>query len=373
VRGPDVPAGWTPPGPAAVLSGSARRGPAPPGSAAPAGGTGRRWLPVIGTAVLDLVLPEDCAACGGSGGPLCRLCAAALPTAGALARAAGALPGLPPVIAAGPYDGALRAVLLAHKDGSTGLVRALGPVIAGAVLAGAGLRGAGLTGAGLTGAWLTGAGLGDSVPPGAGLVAPASDDRTSARAAGAARPAVLLVPVPSSSRAVRERGHDHALRLARRAAAELRRRGCRARALAALRQSRGVDDQGALTAEARAVNLTGAVSVRRRALRELAAVRRAGVPVVLVDDVCASGATLAECGRALSAAGYEAVLAAVAAATVLRSPTAGVALVPARPGVLPTSPAAVVAPRPGPGPARPGRLARPPRSRAPLPTRGPED
>jgi predicted amidophosphoribosyltransferase len=314
---PEAPSGWTPGGPAAVPVSSARRArPAPPGGAVGSGGTRRRWLPAAYAAVLDLVLPEDCAACGGSGGPLCRPCAPALPTAGALARPGGALPGLPPVVAAGPYDGVLRALLLAHKDGSTGLVRPLGRVLAGAVLAGMALKGAEFTGGELTGDGLASAGL-----PSAGLTAAAD-----------ARPAVLLVPVPSSSRAVRERGHDHALRLARSGAGQLRRRGVRAGALAALRQSRGVGDQGALTAEGRAVNLTGAVSVRRRALRELSAARRAGVPVVLVDDVCASGATLAECARALASAGHEPALAAVPAATVLRSRRAGVGLVPRGPG-----------------------------------------
>lgn len=358
MRVPEVPSGWTPPRPAAEPADPVPRGARSSAAPVPACAPARRWLAAAAAAVFDLVLPEDCAACGGGGGPLCRSCATALPTAGALARPGGSLPGLPPVVAAGAYDGALRAVLLAHKDGATGLVRPLGPVLAGAVLAGAGL-----TRAGLTGARLTGAG------PGPALAEPASHARKPAGAAAGARGGVLLVPVPSSSRAVRERGHDHALRLAHSTAAQLRRRGVRARALAALRQARGVHDQGALTAEARAVNLSGAVSVRRGALRALTDARGAGVPVVLVDDVCASGATLAECARVLASSGHEPAWAAVAAATVLRSTRAGADLVPAgRWAGLACGPAVA-----GPGPGRGGPRAPPPLSRAPLPTGGPED
>ncbi|MDP9407900.1 MAG: hypothetical protein M3P95_08545, partial [Actinomycetota bacterium] len=83
-------------------------------------------------------------------------------------------------------------------------------------------------------------------------------------------------------------------------------------------------------------NLRGAVGVCRRG--RLRAAQNAGAEVVLVDDVCASGATLAECAQALGRAGVPPRAAAVAAATVLRSApahrgTAGapsVRVVPAR-------------------------------------------
>ena len=115
---------------------------------------------------------------------------------------------------------------------------------------------------------------------------------------------VVLCPVPSSPAAVRARGHDHAMRLAREAARDL---GVEARRL--LAPARAVADQAGLTTRQRAANLAGAL--RATGLPDL--------PVVVVDDVMTTGATLVEAARALAAGGHPVVGAAVVAATRRRA------------------------------------------------------
>lgn len=80
--------------------------------------------------------------------------------------------------------------------------------------------------------------------------------------------------------------------------------------VAALRHVRRVADQAGLDARGRAANLAGALAVRREAQPRLE-----GRPVVLVDDVLTTGATLAEAARALSSAGVSVCAGAVLAAT----------------------------------------------------------
>ncbi|WP_279628506.1 ComF family protein, partial [Streptomyces swartbergensis] len=109
---------------------------------------------------------------------------------------------------------------------------------------------------------------------------------------------VLLVPVPSGQRAVRARGHDPARRIALAAAGELRRSGVPARVLGVLRQRRAVADQSELNSRQRLDNLAGALAVVPGGARLLS-----GGPVVLVDDVMTTGASLAEAARAVRAAG----------------------------------------------------------------------
>ncbi len=123
---------------------------------------------------------------------------------------------------------------------------------------------------------------------------------------------VLLVPVPSSRAAVRERGQDHARRLAAAAARALRSDGRAARALPLLAPARRTADQSGLSSAERAANLAGALRVRGRPPPG---------PVVLVDDVVTTGATLVEAARALRAAGVPVTGAAVVAATARRTPS----------------------------------------------------
>jgi predicted amidophosphoribosyltransferase len=223
--------------------------------------------------LLDLLLPRTCAGCATPGSGLCVSCRALLagPALG-LVRPRPCPPGLPPVAAVLPYEGVAQRLLLAHKErGRLQLTRPLGQALATAVR----VHGAG---------------------------------------------PVLLCPVPSSPRAVRARGHDHALRLARAAAAGLRAGGVPARAARLLVPARAVADQAGLTSAQRAANLAGAL-------------RATGVPgarVVIVDDVVTTGATLVEAARALAAQGHPVAGAAVVAATSRRpaSPGRGSPLLP---------------------------------------------
>lgn len=155
--------------------------------------------------------------------------------------------GLPVVHAAAPYEDAVRATLIAHKErGALALAGPLGTALAGAV-----------------------------------------------RAGGGDGP-VLVVPVPSARRAVRARGHDPARRIALAAAGELRRTGTSARVAGVLRQRRAVADQSGLDSRQRLGNLAGALEVAAGGARLLG-----GGVVVLVDDLTTTGASLAEAARAV--------------------------------------------------------------------------
>ncbi|MFC8011653.1 ComF family protein [Streptomyces cinereoruber] len=219
--------------------------------------------------IAGLVLPVACGGCGRPWTELCPECAAALTGTGPRrVRPAPEPAGLPAVHAAAPYTGAVREVLLAHKErGALGLAGPLGDALAGAVEAAA-----------------------EAV-------------------AGAGGGPLLLVPVPSSRRSVRARGHDPTRRIALAAAARLRRAGRDARVAPVLRQRRYVADQAGLGARGRLANLSGALEVVPGGARLLAAARAGGAAetgnpagtVVLVDDLMTTGASLAEAARALGA------------------------------------------------------------------------
>lgn len=217
-------------------------------------------------ALLDLLLPTPCVGCGGEGA-WCPVCREVLRTATArplgVSRPVPTPAGFPRAAAAAPYAGPVRGALLAHKErGRLSLGPELGEALAAAVRC--------------------------LEPPGP----------------------VLLVPVPSSRRAVRARGHDHALRLAAFAARSLAQQGIPARATRVLELGRAVDDSARLGAGARTANLTGAMRVRPgRAAQGL---------VVLVDDLVTTGASLTEAARALAVAGAPVHGAATVAATARR-------------------------------------------------------
>ncbi len=170
--------------------------------------------------------------------------------------------GLAPVLAAGSYEGALKAMVNAHKERQRlALAAPLGRVLAGAVAA----------------------------------LAPTG--------------AVILVPVPSARPVVRRRGHDPLLRLSREAAAWLRRQGRQVSVARLLQTVHQPADQAGLGTQARHANLSGAMRARAPA--------RAG-PVVVVDDVVTTGATVREAQRALEVAGVTVAGIAVVAATQRR-------------------------------------------------------
>ncbi|MFG2722651.1 ComF family protein [Streptomyces sp. NPDC048416] len=201
-----------------------------------------------------LVLPTACGGCGRQRTALCERCRAALLDARVRrVRPAPEPVGLPVVYAAARYEDAVRAVLLGHKErGALGLAGVLGQALAGAVRAVAGPCG---------------------------------------------QEPLLLVPVPSSRRAVRARGHDATRRMALAAAGELRRAGRDARVVTVLHQRRAVADQAGLSAPQRLANLSGALMVAGGGARLLT-----GGRVVLVDDLMTTGASLVEAARAVRAA-----------------------------------------------------------------------
>ncbi|MEU9290466.1 ComF family protein [Streptomyces sp. NPDC048275] len=259
----------------------------------------------------DLVLPAECGGCGRLRTVLCPECRAAL--SGAAPRRVRPDPepsGLPVVHAAAPYEDEVRAALLAHKErGALTLAAPLGAALAGAVRAGLGqvclpaAEGWSMAQDGLLrrrngplrsegGRPATGGG--QSWCPGGRP----SGSRSGAGVDGVGRGPVLLVPVPSSRRAVRARGHDPARRIALAAAGELRRTGTSARVLAVLRQRRAVADQSGLNARQRLDNLASALEVAAGGARLLAG----GGRVVLVDDLMTTGASLTEASRAVRVA-----------------------------------------------------------------------
>lgn len=99
----------------------------------------------------------------------------------------------------------------------------------------------------------------------------------------------LVVPVPSTSAAVRRRGYDHGRALAARVAARWSTRWS-----PLLRRTTRVGSQRALGATERDSNAAHTMTARRSQER-----------VVLIDDVVTTGATLKEAIRALRAVGVE--------------------------------------------------------------------
>lgn len=251
----------------------------------------------------DLLAGSRCVGCDRPGRTLCDSCTAGLRGApyevGAPHLLAGAR-----AWAAGPYEGALRAAVVAHKEeGVLPPAPVLGSALAAAVRAGC----------------LHATDRGSSPgPEGCDLV---------------------LVPVPSRPGVVRQRGDDPLGRVVRLARRELVRGGWSVRTASVLRSHPGVRDQGGLRAHERADNLAGSLWCPDAGLRRLARwAGRAGpggLRVVLCDDVVTTGATLGEAERALAAVGVRVHVRAVVAAVRLRRPGVGGAVREASEGAVP--------------------------------------
>lgn len=211
----------------------------------------------------ELVLGARCPGCGAPGMGVCADCETLL-LATPPFRAPQSSPGLPPVIAAGRYADQLRRVLLAAKErGALGLLPLLGERLAAAVA-------------------------------------------TLALDAGLAGP-LVLVPIPSTPAQVAARGVDLTGSLARIAARRLRAVGLPVSTIRGLALLRRPQDQAGLDRGQRLVNLAGAFRANGG--------RPVG-PVVVVDDIVTTGATLAEAVRACRADRRPVVGAAVVAATM---------------------------------------------------------
>ena len=217
--------------------------------------------------LLGLLWPASCLGCGAADRELCRRCALELRTP--VSGHGDVLAGLgAPGMATGVYAGALRAALVAYKhDGAFGLARPLSarlrPVLTHAI----------------------------------------------ARAT-AARPEcrTVIVTVPSRTTRVRERGFRHVDELVRRA---LLANAAGVLFPRALRATRGRTGQVGLDARARQRN------AERVAVRPVAARWLAGRPVVVVDDIVTTGATVRAVVRVLEACGAQ-VLGVVALAAARR-------------------------------------------------------
>lgn len=213
-------------------------------------------------AILDVVLPPACAACGLPGAAVCDACRAALVALPApFCGGCGGPVGVPvdrcpaccgPIVGARQavaWEGPAPALVMALKDGRRrGLATALAELVAAAV------------------------------PPPA---APGDED-------------AALVPVPLAPGRLRRRGFNQSVLVGR----ELGDRWGLPVVECLVRRREGPAQRGA-SATARARQASGAFAVRPGA----------AVPArpVLVDDVRTTGATLADCARALRRGGAETV------------------------------------------------------------------
>ncbi len=118
-----------------------------------------------------------------------------------------------------------------------------------------------------------------------------------------------LVPAPSRRSAARVRGGPHVLELARRCAAWMAAQGRPVAVAPALRLDAGARDAVGLDQAQRVANLAGRLRLHPDGAPP------AGTPVVLLDDVVTTGATVGACTAALRAGSVEvsAVLALTAA------------------------------------------------------------
>jgi ComF family protein len=122
-----------------------------------------------------------------------------------------------------------------------------------------------------------------------GLADPLGERMACVRWPAPAHGPVVVTPVPTTAKRLRQRGYNQAEMLAM---ALARHGGLEVRHL--LRRTTGARTQTALQPAARAANVAGAFAPTTGA---------AGLHVMLVDDVLTTGATAAECARVLDEAG----------------------------------------------------------------------
>ncbi|MFN2318669.1 MAG: ComF family protein [Dermatophilaceae bacterium] len=201
----------------------------------------------------DLVWPASCAACGAPGQALCAVCAIDIAGTGHL-RAHSPTPpppGFPPTLTWGSYEGALRRLVVAHKD--------------------------------------------EDRSDACSVLAELLADVVEAAIESLATP--VLVPIPSSPASRRARGREPLLDLTR--AMHL---SATVPLLPVLRVVKRVRDQAGLGQDERRDNLDGSMAVVPGSESLLS-----GHDVLLLDDVVTTGFTLAEAARALRSGAPEPV------------------------------------------------------------------
>ena len=217
-------------------------------------------------ALLDVLLPVRCGGCGRAGEVVCGDCRRRVLRGPLLHRV---LYDGTPVVASAPWRGPAQGLVVAAKErGRAELVPVLGSGLA----------------------------------------------RAAARAgweAGRTAPRLLLVPPPVGLLGVLRRGARPTSDLAGAAAALLRRAGADVRCVELLRRAGPVRDQAGLGSAQRQDNLRGAFRAVGAAAAQLR--RSGGVQLLVVDDVCTSGATVVECVRALRSEGLDVLGAATVA------------------------------------------------------------
>lgn len=244
---------------------------------------------VLLDSVLDLLWGSACVHCGRPGRALCAACSDALAPEPCEHWPTPTPPGLMRPIAAAAYEGLVRDVVLATKERRQHqLVGVLAAYLAAAVAAHE-------------------------------VVGP-----------------TVLVPVPSRTVTIHERGLDTTAATTRRAAALLRRTG-RPVAYAPLLTVRGgVADQSGLTIDQRAANLDRAYTCPAHRVRALSR-RVSAARVLICDDVITTGATAREAQRALEAVGLSVRGLAAVAATQRRHPATHHAGLPQNPWLSPAT------------------------------------
>ncbi len=224
--------------------------------------------------VLDLAVGSSCVGCALPGRMMCARCRSLLPVVARVRWPRPTPAGLATPWSVADYDGAVRAMVVGHKDrGQFSFARVLADLLVVAVRA----------------------------------------------AAGSSRAPLVLVPVPSRPGSSRRRGYDPMGTLVRLAVAGLRAESYDVTSAPLLVSSRRVLDQAGLSASQRASNLAGSMSCPSPRLARLAR-RRSQARVVVCDDVLTTGASAAEAQRALRAVGLPPVAIATVAATRRRFP-----------------------------------------------------
>ena len=226
------------------------------------------WLAAAG----DLLLGGSCHGCGQPWWGLCPRCRQEIGNRRPFATTPFPCPdGFPVTVSSSPYDRLLRRVINAHKERQALILTRF---------------------------------LAERLALSVQTLLVKQTDATSVNK-------IILVPVPSAARAVRQRGFDATHAMARLAARRLRVR-YPITVRSALAQAREVADQAGLGARARQQNLAGAFRQRQPIRTDAAA--------IVVDDLVTTGSSLTEGARVLREAGIRVLGAATVAATMRRQP-----------------------------------------------------